>query len=95
MQGECETIVKGFKEAGIVEIIKYSEAIYERVKNPRRSPFFFRRLCKYCFMFEEKNMDNKVDVLVQLISCRNLFYNPFLTSLLFLFSLFRKNSFEK
>ena len=41
MQGECETIVKGFKEAGIVEIIKYSEAIYERVENPRRSPFFF------------------------------------------------------
>ena len=31
MQGECETIVKGFKEAGIVEAMKDSEAIYERV----------------------------------------------------------------
>ena len=37
MQGECETIVKGFKEAGIVEAIKDSEAIYERVENPFRS----------------------------------------------------------
>ena len=32
-------------------------------------------------------MDNKVDALVQLISCRNLLYNPFLTFPLFLFSL--------
>ena len=34
MQGECETIVKGFKEAGSVEAIKDSEAIYERVEKP-------------------------------------------------------------
>ena len=32
MQGECETIVKGFKEAGTVQAIKDSEAIFERVK---------------------------------------------------------------
>ena len=50
MQGECETIVKGFKEAGIVEAIKDSEAIYKRV-------------VLYCFIFKEKKMDNKVDVL--------------------------------
>ena len=41
MQGECETIVKGFKEAGTVEAIKDSEAI-------------FRRLYQYFFIFEEK-----------------------------------------
>ena len=54
---------------------------------------FFRRMYKYCFMFEEKKDGQKVDVLVQLISCRNLFYNfpfAFLTILLFLFSLLRK-----
>lgn len=54
---------------------------------------FFRRMYKYCFMSEEKKDGQKVDVLVQLISCRNLFYNfpfVFLTFLLFLFSLLRK-----
>ena len=37
MQGECKTIVKGFKEADIVEAIKDSKAIYESVENPFRS----------------------------------------------------------
>lgn len=41
-------------------------------------------------VFEEKNTDKKVDVLVQLISSRNLVYNPFLTFLLVPFSLFKK-----
>ena len=36
LQGECETIVKGFEEAGIVEAIKNIEAIYEKVKDPFR-----------------------------------------------------------
>ena len=54
MPEECETIVKGFKEASIVETIKDSETIYERVENPFRSQSIFRRLNKYCFMFEEK-----------------------------------------
>ena len=33
MQGEYETIVKGYKEARVVNAIKDSEAIYERVEN--------------------------------------------------------------
>ena len=40
MQGESETILKGFKEAGIVEAIAaISQAIYVRVENPFRSYF--------------------------------------------------------
>ena len=41
MPGECETIVKGFKEASIVKTIKDSDTIYERVKNPFRSQSIF------------------------------------------------------
>ena len=41
MPEECETIVKGFKEASIVETIKDSETIYERVENPFRSQSIF------------------------------------------------------
>ena len=36
VQGVCETTAKGFKEASIVENIKDSEAIYERVESPFR-----------------------------------------------------------
>lgn len=38
---------------------------------------FFRRMYKYCFMSEEKKVGQKVDVLVQLISCRNVLQLPF------------------
>ena len=37
IQGESEIVIKGFKEAGIVEAINDAQAIYERVENPFRS----------------------------------------------------------
>ena len=49
--------MKGFKDTGIVEAIKDSEFIYERVENPITRlghKTFFRKLHKYYFMFEEK-----------------------------------------
>ena len=79
MPEQFETTVKGFKEAGIAETIKDTEAIYERCRKT-----FFRRFYKYYCMFEAKK-----NVLVRLISCRNLFYNLPFTSFLF-FSLIRE-----
>ena len=68
-QGECETIVKGFKKAGVVEAIKDPEPTKESETRLGRKTFF-RRLYKYYFLsLKKKKMDNKVDVLVQLISC--------------------------
>ena len=40
MQGECKSIAKGIKEAGIVEVIKDSEAICQKVDRQT----FFRRV---------------------------------------------------
>lgn len=41
MQGESKTIVKGFKEVSINEVINDAKAIYERVENPFRYKVFF------------------------------------------------------
>ena len=81
MQGECETIVKGFKKLVLLRPSKIQKLFTKELKTRLRRYTFFRRLHKYCFMFEAKKMENKADVLVQLNSYRNLFYNPSLTSL--------------
>ena len=41
MQGESKTIVKGFKEVSINEVINDAKAIHERVENPFRYKVFF------------------------------------------------------
>ena len=87
MQGKCETILKGLEEAGTVEAINIQKLITKEPKVQLEVKTFFRRLYKYILCLKKKK-GNKADVLVQLISCRNLFYNhnPSLTSLLSLFT---------
>ena len=90
MQGECETNVKGFKKASFVEAIRDSEATYERVKNPFRSwNVFFVDCINIIFVWRKKD-ERQSWCFSHVISCKNLFYNPCLTSLHFLFWLFRK-----
>ena len=51
MQEESEAIAKGIKEVGIVEVINDAQAVYERVENPFRLCFFFRRFYKMLFKY--------------------------------------------
>ena len=46
MQGESKTIVKGFKEVSINEVINDAKLFMKELKTRFVIKFFFRRLCK-------------------------------------------------
>ena len=82
--------MKGFKKASFVEAIKDSEATYERVESPfRSSNVFFVDCLNIAFVWRKKD-EQQSWCFSHVISCKNLFHNPCLTSLLFLLWLFSK-----